>query len=86
VGRRSYIYHDGSDHVAPKVEEIPWRTSSIEEVATDYGPRRTSAHSMTRGTETWLADQPEPDRDPAVDLLSWDDAGAEEWNDCDSDY
>ena len=25
VGRRSFIYHDGSDHENPKVEEIPWR-------------------------------------------------------------
>ncbi|MGE3483507.1 MAG: hypothetical protein AB7L09_02125 [Nitrospira sp.] len=27
VGRRSFIYHDGSDHISPSIEEVPWLAS-----------------------------------------------------------
>jgi hypothetical protein len=30
-GRRTFIHHEGQDHVHPCVEEIPWLVATVEE-------------------------------------------------------
>lgn len=54
VGRRTLIHHDGSDHEAPKVEIVPWRTAQYELVQeTDWQNRPSvkvkAVQTMTLG-------------------------------------
>jgi len=52
IGRRTYIYHDGSDHIDPRVEELPWRTSVDRERTINLGTRIELGPSTTMGDET----------------------------------
>lgn len=72
IGRCARIYHDGSDHVEPMVEEIPWRTAEAREVtsATLHGHFRTYTEmvpTLTSGKDSWDDTAPLPnfnDYDP----------------------
>lgn len=50
AGRRSFIYHDGSDHEEPKVEEVPWQAMRYEDTVIEhsYGGRSIDTE------EQWL--------------------------------
>lgn len=37
AGRRSFIHHEGQDHVRPHVEEVPWLAAVIEENKNRWG-------------------------------------------------
>ncbi|NIP37151.1 MAG: hypothetical protein GWN18_19420, partial [Thermoplasmata archaeon] len=37
VGRRTFIHHEGQDHVHPHVEELPWQAATIKTTPGRWG-------------------------------------------------
>jgi hypothetical protein len=67
TNRRTFVHHEGQDHVHPHVEEIPWRAVVYREEDTAYGKSYEPHPVIIRGEEIHLDDGV---TDP-------------EWNDCD---
>lgn len=65
VGRRSFIYHDGSDHEQPKVEEVPWLACRYieEEVTVGFGTRtrRSRQNLIVHGKSETVDRRTDPD-------------------------